>query len=84
MQAALEAAGLVPAWDAVDPAPATSRPATAPAGDAGPNPNRAQRRAEERRARAIALREQGLAIKNIARELRCSERAVYAYLQDPQ
>jgi len=82
MQAALEAAGLAPSFEpSAQASPATDARAGAAHGRAG-EPNKAQRRAEQRRARAIGLREQGLMVKEIARALGCSERAVFSYLQD--
>jgi hypothetical protein len=47
-------------------------------------PNRAQRRAEQRRQRARELRAQGQTIKEIAHALGCSERTVFGYLQDAE
>jgi hypothetical protein len=46
--------------------------------------NRAQRRAEERRLQIRRLRAQGRSVKEIAREVSCSARTVYAALQDPR
>ena len=82
---ALEGAGSdVFAADAITPAVSGLPPTAAPAPATPPaeRPNRAQRRAERRREQALSLRSQGKTIKEIARALGCSERTVFAYLQD--
>jgi hypothetical protein len=77
----LMAAGLAPF--AGDDDGERSRPAAppSPAAERRP-PHRGQHRAGQRRTQARRLRDQGRAIKEIARELGCTERTVYAYLQD--
>jgi len=79
---AQEAAGCPPKWGPEPKAlPEPAQVADTPSAPVSV-PNRSQRRTAQKRARAIGLRGQGIEIKNIARELGCTERTVYAYLSD--
>ena len=78
---ALEQAGLLSEAEEV-PGSATDLPLPVTQ-DANENsPDRAQRRAVQRRNQAREPRKQGVTIRVIARTLGCSERALYAYLHD--
>jgi hypothetical protein len=77
-------AGIEPIWDLPNAEEESSGATAAAAGDKTTKATRAQRKAAHRRARARELREQGLAIKEIAHELGCAERTIYSDLEDLQ
>ncbi len=81
---ALEVARRPPACEPVD-APSASTTSSGTDTDLRTaNPNRAQLRAERRKLRALALRDEGKLIKEIAAELRCSQRTISEDLKDAQ
>lgn len=84
MLTALEAAGRSPTWEAAQASAAPAERVANPVTKSGAFSNRAQRRAADRREQARKLRDEGRFIKEIAKELRCSERTVSGYLQDSQ
>ncbi len=84
MLTALEAADHSPTWEPSAVKPKRSLRAEDRKDDRPSQPNHAQRQAEQRKARAHALREEGRTIKEIAYELRCSKRTVYSDLSDRQ
>lgn len=76
--------GIEPVWELSDPAEEPPDTTVTSTENQAPHPNRAQRRAAQKRAKAQELRKQDLQIKEIARELNCSMRQVHTYLKDMQ
>ncbi|MDP9362628.1 MAG: hypothetical protein M3Q10_00100 [Chloroflexota bacterium] len=81
---ALTVADIEPSWPPHVPRASSLQGSVVPPAARSAVPNRAQRRADQRRERARVLRDQGKTIKEIAAALGCSSRSVSTYLTDEQ